>query len=51
MEGLEYTVQTSEIDNSMASLGVGVHNWRDRRGGGKGGAMVPHEPHMCGLQN
>ena len=42
MTGLAYTVQTTNMDNIMASSGVGVQNWRDKGGGGgRVGLMVP----------
>ena len=40
MAGSAYTVQTNDMDDSMASLGVGVQNRRERGKGGRG-AMVP----------
>ena len=40
MAGSAYTVQTNDMDDSMASLGVGVQNWRDKRGSGADGSVM-----------
>ena len=40
MTGLAYTVQMKDMDNIMASLGVGVQNWRDKGGSGADGSVM-----------